>query len=106
MATDRPQSTSGANASLLGLAAFVVVVGFFLFVSTKAGTRATGALTIVWALVQQLQGRIAYGWEGQPPSGYITGGLATLLNVVFGVLGLGMVIWPEIAMGILGWDRG
>ena len=106
MATDSSQSNRGDEYSLLGLVAFLVVVGFFAFVSTKAGTRAMGACMFAGSLMQLREGRVGYGWKGQPPSGYITGGPARLLILVFGALGVAVFFWPEVAMGILGWDRG
>ena len=95
---------SSEEFSFIGLIAFLAVVSMFLFVSTKAGTRAVGMSLIVWALLQLLRGRIEYGWEGRPPLGYITGWPATVLNVIFGALGFAIVSWPEVAMGIFGWD--
>jgi hypothetical protein len=105
MATDSSTSGEDGQFSLLGMAAFLVVVGLFVFVSTKAGTRGFGACTLIGAFLQARDGRIAYGWKGRPPSGYITGWPATLLTLVFGALGLAILIWPEVAMGIFGWDR-
>ena len=105
MANNLPQTTDKGEFSLLGFLAFAIVVALFLFASTKAGTRGMGVLMIVGAVMQQLKGRIAYGWEDQAPSGYITGALATGLNLLFAVLGVGTAIWPEVAMGIFGWGN-
>jgi len=105
MKTSKTQANKSSEPSLLNLAAFLVVVSLFLFVSTKAGTRGVGVWTMAGALIQQFSGRIEYGWEGRPPSGYITGWAAAVLNLLFGICGLAMVIWPEVAMGILGWDK-
>ena len=106
MATDKSQPTDSTKFSLLGLGAFLIVVALFVFVNTKVGTRAVGLGMVAGALIQQWQGRISYGWESRPPSGHITGWLATVLNLLFGALGVAVVIWPGVAMGILGWDRG
>lgn len=106
MATDSSKSTRDGEFSLWGMVTFLIVVALFVFVSTKAGTRAVGAGMLASAFLQLREGRIGYGWEDQPPSGYITGRLATLLSLLFGALGLVVFIWPEVAMGILGWDRG
>lgn len=103
--SDKAQANDSNEFSLLGFAAFLVVVLLFLFVSTKAGTRGVGVYMMVGALIQQFSGRIEYGWEGRPPSGYITGWTALVLNLIFGMCGLATVIWPDIAMGILGWDK-
>jgi hypothetical protein len=104
MATNRAKSARDGEFSLLGLAMFAVVVGLFLFVSTKAGTRGVGVCMLGGALIQLREGRIAYGWEGRPPSGHISGWPAKLVSVVFGALGLAVLIWPDVAMGVLGWD--
>lgn len=103
MATDKSQTSRSNKFSLIELGAFLVVVALFLFVSTKAGTRAVGTCMLASALVQQWKGEIAYGWEGRPPSGYITGWPATLLNLILGLLGIAVIIWPEVAMSILEW---
>src|SRR3954465_16019232 len=105
MATDSSSSSRGGEFSVLGMIAFLIVVALFMFVSAKAGTRGMGACMIAGAVMQQREGRIGYGWKGQPASGYITGRPATLLNLVFGALGLAVFIWPEVAMGVFGWDR-
>jgi hypothetical protein len=105
MATDRSRSSRNGEFSVVGMLAFLAVVALFILVSAKAGTRAVGACMVAGALIQHREGRIAFGWEGQPPSGYITGWLARLLSLIFGALGLAVSIWPEVAMAILGWDR-
>ena len=83
----------------------LVIVALFLFVSVKVGTRGVGLYMVAGALIQQWEGRIAHGWEDQPPSGYITGWVATVFNLILGMLGLAVAIWPEVAMGIIGWNR-
>jgi len=104
MVTDKSRVPTSDEFSFVRVGAFLVVVALFVFVSTKAGTRGVGFSMIMGAIFQQFQGRIEYGWEGRPPSGHITGWLATLLNLIFGVLGLAIMVWPEVAMGIFGWD--
>jgi hypothetical protein len=106
MTDKQPKTADASKLSVLGHSAFIVVVALFLFVSAKAGTRAVGIFMIISAVLQMRKGRIAYGWEGRPPSGYITGFISTVLNVVFVAIGLAMVVWPELAMGILGWAGG
>jgi hypothetical protein len=105
MATDKSRAAKEGELSLIGLAAFIAIVLLFQFVSTKAGTRAMGVSMLAGAVVQQFRGRIEYGWRGMPAAGYITGALATLLNLLLATVGLAIVVWPEVAMGIFGWDK-
>jgi hypothetical protein len=106
MATNKPQPPQSAESSVIGWIGFLAVVALFLFVSTKAGTRGLGASLVVGSIFHHLSGRgIEYGWDGRPPSGVITGWPAVLLTTAFGLVGLAMAIWPEVAMGILGWDE-
>jgi hypothetical protein len=106
MATEKPTASDDDGFGLLGLMAFAAVVALFLLVSTTAGTRGMGVLILLAALLQQVRGRIAYGWEGRPPLGYITGPLVTGLNLLFAAIGVAMLIWPEVVVGIFGWgDR-
>ena len=104
MATGKSETNDDYEHGLFGLVAFAAVVSLFIFVSTKAGTRGMGVLMLVGSVMQQVRGRISYGWEGRPPSGYITGALATGLNLLFAALGLALAIWPEVAMGIFRWS--
>lgn len=87
------------------VAAFLVVVALFVIVSTKVGTRGMGFLMIAGALKQQFDGRIEYGWEGRPSSGYIIGWPAAVINLIIGLAGLAVVVWPEVAMGVFGWNQ-
>lgn len=99
-----PKSADDGGYSIMGMCCFLAVVALFIFVSTKAGTRGVGVYMAVGFLSQLRKGRIAYGWEGRPASGYITGWPATVLILVFAALGMAMLIWPEVAMRAFGWD--
>lgn len=106
MTTNKPERRLIAHNDAISWAGFLAVVALFLFVSTKAGTRGLGVSMVVGAILQHLGGRgIEYGWEGRPPAGVITGWPAALVNAAFGVAGMAVAIWPEVAMGILGWDQ-
>lgn len=106
MATNKPQESQSTDSNVLRWVGFLGVVALFLFVSAKAGTRGLGASMVAGSILQHLSGRgIEYGWEGRPPSGVITGWPAVLLNAAFGLVGLAMAIWPEVAMGIFGWEE-
>ena len=101
-ATEHPRSTS---VDVLGLVAFAIVVFIFLFVSFRAGTRAFGVSMVLGAVQQQFRGRIPYRWQGRLVSRPITGWFENLLNAAVGIVGLAIVIWPDVAMGFFGWDE-
>jgi len=86
---------------MLAVIFFCVTVVLF-FVSVKAGTRATGLFIMLMALVQHRQGRIPYGWEGQPPSGYLTGALAMVVCILIAAIGLAVAVWPEVVIDMFG----
>ena len=81
---------------------FGAVAVLFIGVSTKAGTRALGVLTIFGALRGYGRGRISFGWEGRSPSGYLTGWCAKRLCLFYTRAGVVAAVWPEVVMGLLG----
>ena len=105
MATENSQGGNSRPVDWLALAGFVVVVALFQFVSPPAGMRGMGVCMIIAAVRQHQSGRIAYGWEGRPPTGYLTGGLAWFMNGLLVLAGIGMIAWPQVTLGMLGWDR-
>ena len=90
---------------IAGMASFAVGVALFMFVSSHAGMRWLGVVMLVGAIVQIVQRRIAYGWEGREPSGYITGIPAVVLGVLLGALGVAMLAKPDLMLAIFGWDK-
>lgn len=103
MATKEPQSLP-SESSIFEIVVFAVVVALFVFVGSKAGTRAVGVVMIFGAAWQQFKGRIPYGWEDQKPSGFLTGRLATVVNLILAALGFSILVWPAVAMDVLGWS--
>lgn len=90
---------------VLGLIAFAVSVAGFMLVSAKAGMRVVGLWMIVGAILHHCFGKgVPYGWEGQPPRSYLTGWPAHLFHGTMVVVGCAMVVWPEVALGIAGWE--
>ena len=79
MLTKDPQ-TDSSGSSIFKIVVFAAVAALFVFVGNKAGTRAVGGVMVFGAAWQQIEGRIPYGWEAQEPSGFLTGGLASVLN--------------------------
>ena len=87
---------------IAGMASFAVGVALFMFVSSRAGMRWWGFVMLVGAVVQIVQRRIAYGWEGREPSGYLTGIPAVVLGVLLGALGLAMLAKPDLMLAFFG----
>lgn len=104
MATNDRRSFSLLDA--FGVLSFVVVVVVSLFVSDRAGLRVFGVVVVVAAFGSLWSGEdAAYGWEGQPPKGHIKGWGAVAFKLAMAVLGLGPILWPDVVLGILGWDK-
>jgi hypothetical protein len=82
---------------------FVVVLTLFLFASSKAGVRCLGVMMSVGAGVKIVMGRIPYGWDGREPSGYITGFPAVLVGLLMAILGIVMVMQPDLMLALFGW---
>jgi uncharacterized membrane protein YfcA len=89
---------------VIGWASFAIGVALFLFIGSRAGMRWFGVVTLAAGAVQVVQRRIAYGWEGREPSGYITGVPAVLLGLLIGALGLAMLAKPDFMLVLLGWN--
>ena len=89
---------------IASFAAFAVVVGLFVFVSSKAGMQGMGVLTLAGSGVQLATRRIPYGWERREPSGHITGVPAVVLSLLLGVLGMAMLLRPELMLVLFGWS--
>ena len=85
------------------IAQFIAIVALFLFVGPKAGIRAVGVSLLVWAAAYLLTRRIPYGWEGQEPSGHVTGFAAVLISLVMCAAGAAMLVGPDFMLEVLGW---
>lgn len=105
MAPGLAGANRGNGFTVVGVIAFLVVVALFALVSTKAGTHGLGVLMIGSAFMQCRAGRVPYGIEGRPPAGYIEGWAATVINALFLAAGVGLIVWPEVAIGIFRWGK-
>ena len=47
---------------------------------------------------------IPYGWEGQEPSGYITGIPAVVLGLLMTAIGITMLVEPDFILVLFGWS--
>lgn len=101
MATDTAPSRAITLFEKAGLFAFAIFLILYFFVSEMAGTRGFGAWLILFALALHTNGRIEFWISGQPGGWNLTGPLATVLNVLIAGTGLAVLIWPEVAMGML-----
>jgi hypothetical protein len=77
---------------------FVAIVIVWLNVSVELALRMVGVLTIAGGAVQMWERKIAYGWEGHEPSGYITGIPAFLISAILIAAGVVLVVAPQLAM--------
>jgi hypothetical protein len=77
---------------------FVATVVVWLNVSVELALRMLGVLTIAGGVVQMRERKIAYGWEGHEPSGYITGVPAFVLSAVLVAVGVVLLVAPQLAM--------
>ena len=87
----------------VGFVGLLVIVALFTFVSSKAGMRGLGVVTLSQATVHLISRRIPYGWEGRQPSGYITGTAAVIVAALLALLGLAMLAKPELMLVLFGW---
>lgn len=88
----------------VGFCGFAAVAALFTLASSKAGMRGLGVLMLVHAGKYLKEGSIPYGWEGREPSGYITGIGAILLGVLIGLLGVAMLVSPDLMLRLFGWS--
>ncbi|MRW92851.1 hypothetical protein GJ699_22895 [Duganella sp. FT80W] len=89
---------------IVRFAAFAVMVVLFIFVASKAGIMGAGVIMLIDAGLHIAECRIPYGWEGKEPSGYLTGLPALLVSLLTGVLGITMIILPELMLTLVGWS--
>ena len=104
MAFEKTPKDSSDSSLMIEMGLFAIVLMTFVLFGIETGARVLGGVMISSALWKQLKGRIPYGWEGQAPSGYLSGGIATILNLAMALFGLAILIWPEVAMAVLGWS--
>ncbi len=82
--------------------AFFVALALHFFVGKTAGVRGFGVWFVLFALALHKRGHIDFWISGQPGGWKLTGPFATVLNVLVAVIGLAVLIWPEVAIEISG----
>ena len=85
---------------VIGIVVFVIVVAAFVY-DRIFGWRALGIAEVAYGFWVIRTRRISYGWEGQPPSGYITGRLAVVIGLLVIALGAAFVLVPEVIDEVL-----
>jgi hypothetical protein len=79
-----------------GLGSFAAIVAAFVLLGATAGIRMLGIVLFAQGIYFVLRRRIPYGWEGQEPSGYLTGWVAIGLGILSGAAGASAVVWPQV----------
>lgn len=105
MTMQTPPRRKPPDGRVVGTASLVIGVALFLFVGPRAGMRWLGGVMLVGAVMQIVQRRIGYGWEGREPLGYISGIPAVVLGILLGVFGAAMLAQPDLMLEVLGWDE-
>lgn len=88
------------------LVVFATIVALFMFVSSSAGMRGLGMAILTASAVQMFKRRISYGWAGREPSGYITGVPAVVMAVFGCMLGIAMLVHPDLMLRFWGENNG
>jgi len=84
---------------------FVAIVIVWLNVSAELALRMIGVVAVASGAVQMWHRKIAYGWEGREPSGYITGIPAFVISAVLVAVGVLLVVAPQFAMPLFAGKR-
>lgn len=79
---------------LLCLLAVGSIAAVFFVAGNDAGMRALGVWIVVGAVIQWRHGSVPYGWEDQPPSGYMTGWALAIFSLLLVCVGVGLVLFP------------
>jgi hypothetical protein len=85
---------------IIGIVVFIIVVAAFIY-DRIFGWRALGIAEVAYGIWVIRTRRVSYGWEGQPPSGYLTGGFAVIVGLLAVALGAVFVFVPEVIDGVL-----
>jgi hypothetical protein len=94
-ATTNADEIDSAGEKLLGMLFFVVTVVAFIW-DRLYGYRVMGLGCLGFGLWAAIKRRIAYGLEGKPPIGYISGVLAVVVGVAIAGLGLLLLLAPDV----------
>ncbi len=89
---------------VFGLIAFAVVLAVFLLVSPQAGVRAFGVWMAAATVIKWFNGSASSRGKGLSRAGSGRDGLPAALSLLLVAVGLAMVVWPEVAMGLFGMD--
>jgi len=85
---------------LISAAVFVFLIAAFFYDRTL-GWRALGIAEVAFGFWVIRKRRVAYGWDGRPPSGHLSGPVALLIGALAIGLGGVFVLAPEVIDEIL-----
>ena len=79
-----------------------IIAAHFLF-GIVVSVRVAGIGCIVTGTLWAIRRSIPMGWEGQPPSFYVTAVPALVVGVAMAVLGVALVVYSSRTACLLGW---
>jgi len=85
---------------IIGIVVFIIVVAAF-FYDRIFGWRALGMTEVAYGIWVIWTRRVSYGWEGRPPSGYITGSFAVVVGLLAIGLGAVFIVAPQVIDEVL-----
>lgn len=97
MANPDPAPFSSSTAWTVIRAILIIATAIIWYeAGAERGTQMAGLALLVQSAVFVKQRSVPYGWRGAPPSGFITGVSAIFWSVVLAVLGVVMLIKPDL----------
>jgi len=84
-------------------ASFAIAVALFLLVGSLAGVRWLGLVSTLYAVLVVVSRRLPYAGSGAEDLGRLTGPSAAILGLLWGAVGLAMLIEPEAMLRFIGW---
>lgn len=80
---------------VVGYAGFAAMVAAYSFFGIITSIRVAGICLIVSGVLSVTKRAIPVGWEGQPPSFFMTGSVAVVAGVLIASLGATLVMFPS-----------
>ena len=80
---------------IAGYIGFAAIVAASLLFGIVAGVRVAGLGCIVSGVIWAVRRSIPVGWEGRPPSYFVTGFLALIVGMAIVLLGIALMALPS-----------